>query len=126
MSSADAIARAASHLDKGAFKADLARRIAIQTESQNPQRAGELRRCYPGHDYARARSPGLPLPDHDAPGRARPFLYAERIEYARLPAVLCYGHGGVNWGPEGSWEDGRSPAHALSAALLCRLFAART
>ena len=45
MSREVAIARALHHLDTGAFKADLARRVAIATESQNPDRAVELL-CY--------------------------------------------------------------------------------
>jgi hypothetical protein len=36
MSRAGAIARAESYFDSGAFKADLARRVAIRSESQNP------------------------------------------------------------------------------------------
>ena len=44
MSRADAIARAQEYFDSGAFKADLSRRVAIPTESQNPERAGELAR----------------------------------------------------------------------------------
>mgnify|MGYP003624058830 CR=1 FL=1 len=44
MSRADAIARAQEYFDGGIFKSDLARRVAIPTESQNPERAGELAR----------------------------------------------------------------------------------
>ena len=39
MSRAGAIARAERYFDSGAFKADLARRVAIPSESQNPERA---------------------------------------------------------------------------------------
>jgi len=42
MTRAAAIARAESYFDSGAFKADLARRVAIPTESQNPERKEEL------------------------------------------------------------------------------------
>ncbi len=37
MSRQGAIARAERHFDSGAFKADLARRVAIPSESQNPR-----------------------------------------------------------------------------------------
>ncbi len=37
-----AVARAVEHFDSGAFRSDLARRVAIPTESQNPDRKGEL------------------------------------------------------------------------------------
>lgn len=42
MSRADAIAHAERHFDSGAFKRDLARLVAMPTESQNPGRAGVL------------------------------------------------------------------------------------
>ena len=44
MSRDAAIARAADYFDTGGFKSDLARRVAIPTESQNPDRAPELAR----------------------------------------------------------------------------------
>ena len=40
----EAAIRAEAYFDAGGFKADLARRVAIPTESQNPERAGELAR----------------------------------------------------------------------------------
>jgi hypothetical protein len=43
MSRAGAIARAERYFDSGAFKADLSRRVAIPSESQNPERSAELR-----------------------------------------------------------------------------------
>ena len=42
MSRAAAIDRAERHFDEGAFRELLARRIAMPTESQNPERAGVL------------------------------------------------------------------------------------
>ena len=39
-----AVAAAAAHFDSGAFVRDLARRVAIRTESQNPASGPELRR----------------------------------------------------------------------------------
>ena len=44
MSRTAAIARAHSHFDRGAFLADLRRRIAIPSTSQEPERADALRR----------------------------------------------------------------------------------
>ena len=44
MTRAAAISRAQTYFDSGAFKADLARRVAIPTESQNPERAPDLAR----------------------------------------------------------------------------------
>ena len=44
MTRSAAIARAEAYFDSGAFKADLARRVAIPTESQNPERKPDLTR----------------------------------------------------------------------------------
>ena len=45
MTRATAISRAEAYFDSGAFKADLARRVAIPTESQNPERARKTLRA---------------------------------------------------------------------------------
>jgi hypothetical protein len=42
MSRAEAILEAERYFDGGGFAADLARRVAIPTESQNPARRAEL------------------------------------------------------------------------------------
>ena len=44
MSRDAAIAAAEQHFTSGAYKADLARRVAIPTESQNPDRTADLKR----------------------------------------------------------------------------------
>src|SRR5581483_4907955 len=44
MTRQSAIAAAEKYFDSGAFHADLARRVAIPTESQNPERQAELER----------------------------------------------------------------------------------
>ena len=44
MSRSAAIARAHAYFDRGEFFADLRRRVAIPSTSQEPQRASELRR----------------------------------------------------------------------------------
>jgi acetylornithine deacetylase/succinyl-diaminopimelate desuccinylase-like protein len=109
MSREAAIAHAEAYFDGGAFKADLARRVAIPTESQNPARADELER-YVEHEMR---------PALEALGftcrvlrhaRARgPFLYAERVEAKGLPTVLGYGHGDVIRGLEAGWREGLTP-----------------
>src|SRR3712207_8774775 len=81
MSRDAAIARALRHLETGAFKADLARRLAIQTESQNPERAGELLRYLEQEMRPALESMGFTCAILHEPIRARaPFLFAERIE----------------------------------------------
>src|SRR5215831_5711153 len=96
MSRADAIARAQDYFDSGTFKDDLARRVAIPTESQNPERAGELARYVETEMKPALESRG-------------PFLYAERSEGEGLPTVLGYGHGDVIRGLDAGWHAGLSP-----------------
>jgi acetylornithine deacetylase/succinyl-diaminopimelate desuccinylase-like protein len=109
MSRADAIARAARHFDSGAFKAELARRVAIPTESQNPERTGELARYLETEIKPALESQGFRCRTMTHPKARGPFLYAEHIEDPKLPTVLGYGHGDVIRGLEGAWKDGRSP-----------------
>ena len=44
MSRSAAISAVEKYFDSGAFLADLGRRVAIKTESQNPERQAELER----------------------------------------------------------------------------------
>jgi len=109
MTRAAAISRAEAYFDSGAFKADLARRVAIPTESQNPERTQELA------DYLSTEM----TPAFEALGftcrtlthaRAKgPFLFAERFEGENLPTVFGYGHGDVIRGLDSAWFPGISP-----------------
>lgn len=104
-----AIAHARAHLDTGAFKADLARRVAMPTESQNPERAPELMRYLTDEMMPALHALGFTsriVEDASAKG---PFLIAERIEDAEALTVLGYGHGDVIRGLDESWEPGLSP-----------------
>src|SRR3974390_1704773 len=106
MSREAAIARATDYFDSGAFRSYLARRVAIPSESQSPERAGELKRYLDDEMKPLLQAMGFPcrLPAH---AKARgPFLFAERIEEPTLPTVLYYGHGDVIRGMEGSWKGG--------------------
>ena len=105
-----AIAAATVWFDAGALLAELRRRVAFRTESQDPTRAATLasylnedigpsvERC--GFEWSTWPNP--------VPG-APPLLFAERIEDAALPTVLIYGHGDVVAGYDEQWDDGRSP-----------------
>lgn len=109
MSREAAIARAEAHFDSGAFKADLARRVAIPTESQNPERRAELPRYLDAVVRPEFEAMGFAcatLTQGRAPG---PFIYAERIEDPSLPTVLGYGHGDVIRGLDAGWSEGLSP-----------------
>src|SRR5262245_780704 len=88
MSREAAIARAEAYFDGGNFKADLARRVAIPTESQNPARAGELERYVAEEMRPVLEALGFTcriLRHEKARG---PFLFAERREEEGLPTVL--------------------------------------
>src|SRR5579862_9303514 len=109
-----AIAAAEAYFDEGGFVADLARRVAIPTESQVEERAPVL-----GAYLSDEISPTLARlgftstifdnPVREGPVRAGPILIAERREDAAAPTVLGYGHGDVIRGLEPQWRDGLSP-----------------
>jgi len=110
MSRERAIAHAERYFDEGGFFADLARRVAIPTESQNPERGADLARYLSAEMQPSFERLGFkcrllenPLP------KAGPFLLAERIEDPSAVTVFSYGHGDVIRGQEKSWRAGLDP-----------------
>ena len=98
------------YFDEGGFLADLTRRVAIPTESQNPARGAALAsyltdELQPFLERRGFRCTILPNP---AP-KGGPFLVGERIEDPALPTVLTYGHGDVIRGQDEQWRSGLSP-----------------
>ncbi|HEY4747904.1 MAG TPA: hypothetical protein VIH38_10070, partial [Steroidobacteraceae bacterium] len=85
MSRDAAIARAADYFDTGGFKADLARRVAIPTESQNPERAAELARYVETEMKPALEALGFGCRVLRHPKARGPFLVGERHEGAGLP-----------------------------------------
>jgi len=105
-----AIARAARHYDDGSFLADLARRVAIHTESQVPESFPELGRYLETEIAPALAAMGYETAIYDNPVKGGgPFLVGKRIEDAALPTVLTYGHGDVIRGLDPQWRDGLSP-----------------
>ena len=105
-----AIAAAAAWFDSGAMLAELKRRVAFRTESQDPARAAALASYLTeeiGPSVARCGFEWAIWPN-PVPG-APPLLFAERREDDALPTVLIYGHGDVVAGYDEQWSDGRSP-----------------
>jgi acetylornithine deacetylase/succinyl-diaminopimelate desuccinylase-like protein len=105
-----AIASATDWFDAGALQAELARRVAFPTESQDAGRADTLvsyltDEIGPSVERLGFRWQLLPNPVASAP----PMLFAQRHEDASLPTVLIYGHGDVVTGYNAQWSDGRSP-----------------
>jgi len=104
-----AVARAAEYFDSGAFKVDLARRVAIATESQNPDRAGELAHYIDAEMKPALEALGFRCRVMQEAKWRGPFLFGERIEGEGLPCVLGYGHGDVIRGLDAGWRTGLSP-----------------
>src|SRR5262245_58040327 len=108
-----AVARAQHCLDSGAFEAELARRVAIRTESQrfpDPGALAECRRYLEDEMEPAFAAMGFTSRIYDNPIEGQgPVLLATRIERAALPTVLGYGHGDVVRGLEDQWTRGQGP-----------------
>lgn len=105
-----AIDNITQHFDSGAFMHDLARRVAIKTESQIPESHPFLLTYLTDEIGPALQQMGYDIQILDNPaGIAAPFLVARRIEGHELPTVLTYGHGDVIRGLDGQWQAGLSP-----------------
>ncbi len=104
-----AIANAEAYFDGKEFERDLARRVAIPTESQNSERAAALREYLDDELGPMLQEMGFQCQSYPNPKSGGPFLIATRIEDASLPTVLSYGHGDVIRGLEAQWRTGLSP-----------------
>jgi acetylornithine deacetylase/succinyl-diaminopimelate desuccinylase-like protein len=143
---AAAVEAARAHFDSGAFAAELARRVAIRTASQDPASAPELRRYVDVEMRQTLAALGFEVEVFDNPdGVHGPFLIARRQESNALPTVLMYGHGDVIRGQDPSWTQGAGPwelkadgerlygrgtadnkgQHSINLAALARVLAVR-
>ena len=105
-----AIADADRWFDGGGLFDELARRVAIPTESQDPARAPTLG-AYLRDEIApglRALAFEVEIVDNPS-GAGGPMLLARRIEDRSLPTVLGYGHADVIRGLAGQWRADRDP-----------------
>src|SRR5690606_16771107 len=109
MTRSNAIDRAQRCFDSGEFKATLARRIGIPTESQNPQRASVLSAYLQNEIRPAFEAMGFSCEILTHEKALAPFLFAERIEDPALPTVFGYGHGDVIRGLESEWKSGLGP-----------------
>ncbi len=105
----DAIRNAEACFDSGEFRRTLARRIAMPTESQNPERSGVLRQYLQEETRPAFEAMGFDCRILQHPKALAPFLFAERIESPEAPTVLGYGHGDVIRGLDAEWKEGHSP-----------------
>jgi acetylornithine deacetylase/succinyl-diaminopimelate desuccinylase-like protein len=105
------MARACAYVDDGAFEAELARRVAVRSESQLlPASLPELRRYLEAEMAPAFVRLGCTtrIFENPRPGQG-PVLLAERTEDAALPTVLGYGHGDVVRGLADAWTKGKGP-----------------
>src|SRR5438067_11026930 len=110
MTRQSAIAAAQKYFDAGGFHADLARRVAIPTESQNPECQAELEHYLEAEMAESLAKLGLQSRIFVNPrGKGGPFLVAELIEDPQRPTVLLYGHGDVIRGQDSEWRAGLGP-----------------
>jgi acetylornithine deacetylase/succinyl-diaminopimelate desuccinylase-like protein len=87
----------------------LAQRIAVPTESQNPERAPVLAQYLDSEIAPAFEAMGFTCTTLTHPKARAPFLFAQRIEGDGLPTVFGYGHGDVIRGLEAEWKAGLSP-----------------
>jgi acetylornithine deacetylase/succinyl-diaminopimelate desuccinylase-like protein len=105
-----ALADAERWFDAGRLFDELARRVAVPTESQDPSRASALDAYLRDEIAPELRSLGFEVEIVPNPARVGgPILLARRIEDRGLPTVLGYGHADVIRGLAGQWRDGRDP-----------------
>lgn len=104
-----AIDAALRALDNGEFKKALARRVAIQSESQDPAKRPQLLAYLEQELAPSLEQLGFRCRTMTESASGALFLYAERHESRRLPTVLGYGHGDVVRGMRDKWAEGLDP-----------------
>lgn len=110
MSRNEAITRIESYFDDGTFKADLARRVAIRTESPIPERRPQLYSYLIDEMSPYLEAMGFTCEVFDNPREdGGPFLVARRHESDHAPTVMTYGHGDVVQGYDEQWREGLDP-----------------
>jgi acetylornithine deacetylase/succinyl-diaminopimelate desuccinylase-like protein len=141
-----ALALAAQHFDSGDFARDLARRVALRTESQDPASGPALQAYLADEIGPSLAALGFTFTIHPNPEPPYgPLLVATRHEGGALPTVLMYGHGDVIRGQDPSWTRGQGPwslaaegdrlygrgtadnkgQHSINIAALVQVLAAR-
>jgi len=105
----DSIDRVSQQFQSGEFLAELGRRVAYPTESQNAGREEVLRAYLEEGLKPMLSELGFTTELVESARGKRPYLLAERIENAAAPTVLSYGHGDVVDGMAGEWRDNLDP-----------------
>jgi acetylornithine deacetylase/succinyl-diaminopimelate desuccinylase-like protein len=115
MTRTDAIARARQQLHSGEFLAELDRRVAYPTESQNPERRDALRSYLEQELQPAFAQLDFSTRVIDTATGKNPYLIAGYRESSSAPTVLMYGHGDVVDGMAGEWRDNLDPWRATTA-----------
>lgn len=108
MTRAAAITRAYAYFDDGGFLRDLARRVAIASSSQEPERAADLRGYLADEITPALTRLSFTCRIVDNP-RGPPVLIAERLENTEFVTALVYGHGDTIRGLDDRWRAGLKP-----------------
>jgi acetylornithine deacetylase/succinyl-diaminopimelate desuccinylase-like protein len=105
-----AIDRARSYIDGGKFEEDLARRVAMPTESQTPEGLPYLTQYLEDEMIPAFEAMGFTCQVFPNPvAGCGPVLLATRTEDTARPTVLGYGHGDVIRGLDEQWTRGAGP-----------------
>ncbi|WP_185983017.1 M20 family metallopeptidase [Aureimonas mangrovi] len=105
-----AVAAARDYVTGGAFKAELAKRVAVPSESPREDSGPDHRRYLLEEIAPALQALGFKTQIIENPVAERlPVLFGERTEGDGLPTILTYGHGDVLWGMGGDWAEGRDP-----------------
>ena len=99
------------YFDDGIFFKDLSRRVAYQTESQDPGKISKLYEYLVNEMTPSLSEIGFVCKIHKNPDPKfkGPLLFAERNENCNLQTVLIYGHADVVRGNEYEWKKGLNP-----------------
>ncbi|MBF9003317.1 M20 family metallopeptidase [Vibrio nitrifigilis] len=107
---AKVITLAKNCIESGVFYQTLARRVALPTESQNPDAAEQLSVYLTDEIAPLLTEQGFSCEQFANPVSDKPpLMIASRIESEQLPTLLLYGHGDVTDGQEPLWLDGTAP-----------------
>jgi acetylornithine deacetylase/succinyl-diaminopimelate desuccinylase-like protein len=110
MTRESAISRATQYYDEGRLIDDIARRVAIHSESQIAQSRPHLTEYLANEIGPALQDMGFKIEIFDNPSEGGgPILVGERIEHPSLPSMLTYGHGDVIRGLDNQWRTGLNP-----------------
>jgi acetylornithine deacetylase/succinyl-diaminopimelate desuccinylase-like protein len=110
MTRESAISRATQYYDEGHLIDDIARRVAIHSESQIAQSRPHLTEYLAKEIGPALQDMGFKIELFDNPIEGGgPILVGERIENPSLLSMLTYGHGDVIRGLDNQWRTGLNP-----------------